>query len=143
MPQLSSGEILSQFIFKNTKYTPKMCRYQIMKQENKPVKKEEICMHSSNKYRLSYINKSLVILRQDRNIRGRTISGGSAYRSEVHEKEKEKRNERRKKGGLVIRGLKSHRISAYRFLPIGEGRAVGKIEANEKKEGGKKGKGYK
>lgn len=103
-------------------------------------------MHSPSKYRSNYINKSPVISRQDRNIRDRTISGGSAYRSEVRgkEKEKTKRNEKGKKGGLVIRGLKSHRISAYRFLPIGEGRAVvGKIEANGKKEGGKKGKGYK
>lgn len=92
-------------------------------------------MHSPRKYRANRINKSLVISRQDRNIR--TISGGSAYRSEVRGKEKEKRrrerNEKGKKGGLVIRGLKSHRISAYRFLPIGEGRAVGKIEANGKK----------
>lgn len=86
-------------------------------------------MHSSSKYRFNCINKFLVISWQDRNIR--TISGGSAYRSEVRGKEKEKKKE--EKGGLVIRGLKSHRISAYRFLPIGEGRAVGKIEANGKK----------
>lgn len=58
-------------------------------------------------------------------------------------KKKEKEEREKKEGRLVIRGLKSHRISAYRFLPIGEGRAVGKIEANGKKEGGKKGKGYK
>lgn len=62
-------------------------------------------------------------------------------------RKREKRGKRKKErkigGGLVIRDLKSHRISAYRFLPIGEGRAVGKIEANGKKEGGKKGKGYK
>lgn len=91
-------------------------------------------MHSPSKCRPNRINKSLVISRQDRNIR--TISGSSAYRSEVRGREKEKkkkRNEKGKKGGLVIRGLKSHRISAYRFLPIGEGRAVGKIEANGKK----------
>jgi len=44
-----------------------------------------------SKYRPNYINKSPVISRQDRNIRGRTISGGSAYRSEVRGKEKEKK----------------------------------------------------
>lgn len=58
-------------------------------------------------------------------------------------KKKEKSEQKKKGERLVIRSLKSHRISAYRFLPIGEGRAVGKIEANGKKEGGKKGKGYK
>lgn len=141
MAQFSSGRILSQFIFKNTEAV------QVSEQENELVWSRDFACIPASKYRPNCINKSPVISRQDRNIRGRTISGGSAYRSEVRGKEKEKkkkkRNEKGKEGGLVIRGLKSHRISAYRFLPIGEGRAVGKIEANGKKEGGKKGKGYK
>lgn len=53
---------------------------------------------------------------------------------------KKKKWGKKKESGLVIRSLKSHRISAYRFLLIGEGRAVGKIEANGKKEGGKRAK---
>lgn len=72
--------------------------------------------------------------------------GSAPEEKEQGKRERGKRKKERKIGagwGLVIRGLKSHRISAYRFLPIGEGRAVGKIEANGKKEGGKKGKGYK
>lgn len=80
----------------------------------------------------------------------REKEGGGRERRKKEGKKRRKREKRGKRkkerkigGGLVIRDLKSHRISAYRFLPIGEGRAVGKIEANGKKEGGKKGKGYK
>lgn len=80
----------------------------------------------------------------------REKEGGGRERRKKRRKKRRKREKRGKRkkerkigGGLVIRDLKSHRISAYRFLPIGEGRAVGKIEANGKKEGGKKGKGYK
>lgn len=40
-------------------------------------------------------------------------------------------------------GLKSHRISAYRFLPIAKGWTVVRSRRMGKKEGGKKGKGYK
>lgn len=121
MTQLSSGEILSQFIFKNTNCIPKMYRYQITKQENKLVKKEEICMHSSSKYRPNYINKSLVISRQDRNIRGRTISGGSAYRSEVRGKEKEKKKRKRKEGRTRYSGSQESSDKCISISPYWRG----------------------
>lgn len=68
--------------------------------------------------------------------------------------EKEKRRKRRGGDSLVIRGLESHRISAYRFLPIGRKgpgpspvrsrrTGGGREGGDKKKKGGKKGKGYK
>lgn len=95
MAQFSSGRILSQFIFKNTEAV------QVSEQENELVRSRDFACIPVSKYRPNCINKSPVISRQDRNIRGRTISGGSAYRSEVRGKEKEKKKEekRKRKGG--------------------------------------------
>lgn len=91
MAQFSLGRILSQFIFKNTEAV------QVSEQENELVWSRDFACIPVSKYRPNCINKSPVISRQDRNIRGRTISGGSAYRSEVRGKEKEKKRRETKK----------------------------------------------
>lgn len=91
MAQFSSGRILSQFIFKNTEAV------QVSEQENELVWSRDFVCIPVSKYRPNCINKSPVISRQDRNIRGRTISGGSAYRSEARGKEKEKKKRRETK----------------------------------------------